>query len=166
MALLVKEDWQVQGRKGSKPLKVKKQSRTPSPPDNQKARHNPQEKPVWVVENCLKGKKRVGTDNFKSVKIKECLKEPSRTNNQGAKPRAGEAKAKKRSRKTRFTKDPEGYPQVRNGRYTLDWWKCYLDSCASYHTFFVKEFLRDISKGTSTMSGSCNADTVLLKRKG
>ena len=23
------------------------------------------------------------------------------------------------------------------GRFTLTWWKCYLDSCASYHSFFV-----------------------------
>ena len=25
-----------------------------------------------------------------------------------------------------------------NNRLTLNWWKLYLDSCASYHTFFVK----------------------------
>ena len=31
-----------------------------------------------------------------------------------------------------------------NKRLTLDWWKLYLDSCASYHTFFVKEFLMKI----------------------
>ena len=24
------------------------------------------------------------------------------------------------------------------GRFTLDWWKCYLDSCATYHTFFIE----------------------------
>ena len=29
---------------------------------------------------------------------------------------------------------------------TLDWWKVYLDSCATYHTFFVKEFLRNNKK--------------------
>ena len=57
------------------------------------------------------------------------------------------------------------YPKVKNGRYTLDWWKCYLDSCASYHTFFVKEFLRDAHEGSSTMNGSCNAGEVLLKQK-
>ena len=31
-------------------------------------------------------------------------------------------------------------------RGTLDWWKCYLDSCASYHTFFVREFLKDVEE--------------------
>ena len=40
------------------------------------------------------------------------------------------------------------YPKIKNGRYTLDWWKCYLDSCASYHTFFVKEFLRNVHEGS------------------
>ena len=25
--------------------------------------------------------------------------------------------------------------KMRSRRNTLDWWKCYLDSCASYHTF-------------------------------
>ena len=23
-------------------------------------------------------------------------------------------------------------------RFTLTWWKCYLDSCATYHSFFVE----------------------------
>ena len=31
-----------------------------------------------------------------------------------------------------------------NKRLTLDWWKLYLDSCASYHTFFVKDLLMNI----------------------
>ena len=26
-------------------------------------------------------------------------------------------------------------------RFTLDKWKCYLNSCTTYHTFFVREFL-------------------------
>ena len=34
--------------------------------------------------------------------------------------------------------------KMRSRRNTLDWWKCYLDSCASYHTFFVREFLKNI----------------------
>ena len=28
-------------------------------------------------------------------------------------------------------------------RLTLQWWKVYLDSCAIYHTFFVREFLKN-----------------------
>jgi hypothetical protein len=52
------------------------------------------------------------------------------------------------------------------GRFTLTWWKCYLDSCASYHPFFIEEFLRNIKKGKSTMEGSCNAGTVSTSTKG
>ena len=51
-------------------------------------------------------------------------------------------------------------------RFTLDWWKCYLDSCANYHTFFIKEFLADVHKGETTMNGSCNAGTVSTNTKG
>ena len=55
---------------------------------------------------------------------------------------------------------------TKGGRYTLDWWKCYLDSCASYHTFFVRGFLKNMGEDSSTMTGNCNAGTVLLKEKG
>ena len=51
-------------------------------------------------------------------------------------------------------------------RGTLDWWKCYLDSCASYHTFFVREFLKNIEEDGTTMDGNCNERSVLLKKKG
>ena len=51
-------------------------------------------------------------------------------------------------------------------RFTLDWWKCYLDSCATYHTFFIEEFLADVHKGDTTMNGSCNAGTVSTSNKG
>ena len=53
-----------------------------------------------------------------------------------------------------------------SGRFTLTWWKCYLESCASYHSFFIEEFLRNIKKGKSTMEGSCNAGTVSTSTKG
>ena len=56
--------------------------------------------------------------------------------------------------------------KMRSRRNTLDWWKCYLDSCASYHTFFVREFLKNIEEDGSTMDGNCNAGSVLLKQKG
>ena len=34
--------------------------------------------------------------------------------------------------------------KVKYGRYTLDWLKFYLDSCVTYHTFFVRGFLSRI----------------------
>ena len=33
--------------------------------------------------------------------------------------------------------------KMRSRRHTLDWWKCYLDSCMSWYTFFVREFLKN-----------------------
>ena len=48
----------------------------------------------------------------------------------------------------------------------VDRWKCYLDSCASYHTFFEKEYLRTVGETNSTMHGNCNTGTVIPKKKG
>ena len=50
-------------------------------------------------------------------------------------------------------------------RFTLTWWKCYLDSCVTYHSFFVEEFLCDMKEGKLTMSSSCNAGTVSTNTK-
>ena len=60
----------------------------------------------------------------------------------------------------------KGYSAATKSRYTLDRWKCYLDSCVSYHAFFEKQHLRNIGEDNSTMSGNCNAGTVTLKKKG
>ena len=65
VALTIMEDWQVQGRKSLNPFKVKKQVGTLSQQVSKKARHHPQEKPAYVVESCLKGKKQAGTATFK-----------------------------------------------------------------------------------------------------
>ena len=48
----------------------------------------------------------------------------------------------------------------RSRRRTLEWWKAYLDSCASYHTFFSKVCLKNIKEGGGTMTGSYNAMEV------
>ena len=29
-------------------------------------------------------------------------------------------------------------------RFTITWWKCYLDSCATYHSLFMEEFLHNV----------------------
>ena len=52
-----------------------------------------------------------------------------------------------------------------NKRLTLDWWNLYLDSCVSYHPFFVKEFFMNIYKGTGAMNGNCNAGTKRITKK-
>ena len=56
--------------------------------------------------------------------------------------------------------------KMRSRRHTLDWRKCYLDSCASYDTFFVRKFLKNIEEDGFTMDGNCNVGSVLLKEKG
>ena len=69
------------------------------------------------------------------------------------------ASATSKSAKTNTEKPEEN-------RYTLDRWKLYLDSCATYHSFFAKEFLRWIEEGNTTLSGSCNAGTVVTNTRG
>ena len=49
---------------------------------------------------------------------------------------------------------------------TLCWWKCYLDSFASYHTFLSEEFLTDVKESDATMTGRFNAGTTVTKMKG
>ena len=45
-------------------------------------------------------------------------------------------------------------------RVTLDPWNIYLDRYATYHNFFVKEFLARFQKGKATITGSCNSGTT------
>ena len=56
--------------------------------------------------------------------------------------------------------------KLRIRRSTLDWWKCYLNSCVSHHTFFVREFLKNTEEDGTTMDGNCNTGSVLLEEKG
>ena len=41
-----------------------------------------------------------------------------------------------------------------------------MDCCASYHTFFVKEFLKNTQEGGATMTGRCNAGTTRTNKRG
>ena len=58
------------------------------------------------------------------------------------------------------------FAKVLGLRFMLDWWKVYLDSCATYHTFFVKEFLQGIYTSKTVMNSSCNAGSVSTRKKG
>ena len=64
--------------------------------------------------------------------------------------------------------DMEGTALInrKGDKSTLCWWKCYLDSCVSYHTFFSEEFLTDVEESDATMTGRCNAGTMVTKMKG
>ena len=49
-------------------------------------------------------------------------------------------------------------------RYTFDRWKMsllYLNSCATHHLFFAKDFLRNTKDGDTTLTGSCNTGTTV-----
>ena len=50
--------------------------------------------------------------------------------------------------------------KLSTNRFNLDQWKCYLEICATYHTFFFREFLDRVYLGKTAMNGSCNAGTV------
>ena len=56
--------------------------------------------------------------------------------------------------------------ELHTDRFTLDNWKCYLDSCPTYHNFFVREFLDRVSLGQTAMNGSCNAGIVTNNTRG
>ena len=55
---------------------------------------------------------------------------------------------------------------IKGSKRTLCWWKCYLDICASYNTFFSEDFLTDIEESNATMTGRCNAGTMVTNIKG
>ena len=56
--------------------------------------------------------------------------------------------------------------KLHTDRFTLDNWKFYLDSCATYHTFFVREFLDRVYSVKTYMNGSCNSGTVTTNTRG
>ena len=49
---------------------------------------------------------------------------------------------------------------------TSDNWKCYLDICATYHNFFVRELIDRVYSGKTAMNGSCNAGTLTTNTRG
>jgi len=91
---------------------------------------------------------------------------PAWVNNLKKKVIATSPKKKSRQVKNVVVGEKPVLTEMATDRFTLDWWKCYLDSCATYHTFFVKEFLSKVHTGTATMKGSCNAGTVSTNTRG
>ena len=80
--MLVNEEWLVQGRRGTNPLKIK----TKTAKDRKVAslslkncdvasakRH--EEKPIWILESCLRGKNKPKVSSGQRVQIKECDKD-------------------------------------------------------------------------------------------
>ena len=52
------------------------------------------------------------------------------------------------------------------GRVTLDWWKLYLDSSATYHTAFVDELLDNVHEVDTILKGNCHAGVTTSNEKG
>ena len=48
----------------------------------------------------------------------------------------------------------------------LEWWKCHLDSCALYHTFFGECFFTGVTAGSKTMHGRCNTGVIKTAARG
>ena len=51
-------------------------------------------------------------------------------------------------------------------RLTLDWYKLYLDSCATYHSSFLRSLLHDVHEVKTVLQGNCNAGVSISKEKG
>ena len=56
--------------------------------------------------------------------------------------------------------------KLHTDRFPLDNWKCYLDSCITYHTFFFMDFLDRVYSDKTAMNGTCNVDTVTTNIRG
>jgi len=52
------------------------------------------------------------------------------------------------------------------GRLTLDSWKLYLDSCATYHSAFVKWILTNVHEVNMVLKGNCNASVTSSNTNG
>ena len=51
-------------------------------------------------------------------------------------------------------------------RFTLDLYKLYLDSCATYHSAFVRNMLNDVKTVGMILQGNCNAGVSASNERG
>ena len=51
-------------------------------------------------------------------------------------------------------------------RFTLHPHKLYLDSCATYHSTFVRDMLSNSKIGNTVLQGQCNAGVSISQEKG
>ena len=51
-------------------------------------------------------------------------------------------------------------------RFTLDPFKLYLDSCATYHSAFVHNMLSSVKTGNTVLQGNCNTGVSTSQEKG
>ena len=136
--------WHIQGHRGSNPVKKRE---TVSPV----LKEGSSSKPAWVVESCLRSKNNPGTIKSSRVIVKEgtggrvlgrakkLAAKLIANAKESAPVRVNPRQALNNNMGSARTKPTgKGYSAATKSRYTLDRWKCYLDSCASYHTFFER----------------------------
>ena len=142
--------WLVQGRGGTNPVNKKQGIETTSRPALKiktgfvnSGVVSPDEKPVWLakVSKRVKPSKRVNNKDT-SADTRKAIPYPTiagakgtvRTKNKGTVPTV--------KSKDTVPLDMGGekpvLAELPTDRFTLDKWKCYLDSWATYHTLFVR----------------------------
>ena len=109
----------------------------------------------WTSTICM-GVAKVGGFTFAESEWKK----------QGRKGRPTKNKAKPDGRHAMESTEGTALVNGKGRKRNLCWWKCYLDSCASYHTLFSEDFLTDIEDINATMTGRCNAGTTVTNMKG
>ena len=173
-------EWKTQGRNGSSPIKRDRIFKTVSASDNKNAGGNSaavKAKPAWVnsitkrvipAKNTLLKIIEKGAIPTRATKYSDIAKEMAGQKKTGIFRPVGSIKKGQLSLPVPVVSRNKKLvlAEVPTDRFTLDWWKCYLDSCATYHTFFAEIFLKNIRTGRTTMNGSCNAGTVSTSTKG
>ena len=65
-----------------------------------------------------------------------------------------------------FAEITKGVTKNATKRFTLDWYKLYLDSCATYHSACVRKPLNEIREVKTVLQGNCNAGVSTSNEKG
>ena len=69
-------------------------------------------------------------------------------------------------KKVQFTEDLVPKVKKPEQHFTLDKWKLYLDSCATYHSAFVEWYLDNTHDVDTVLKGTCNAGVTTSSEKG
>jgi hypothetical protein len=169
------EDCVVQGRGGTNPLNKKKDGKKKQvTPSAVTSMNEKPARPAWI-ERASKGiipGHRVITGREIKDSVEVVQDEVVQvTRNKGiviVKEEPAKSRSAKPKKSGPVLAECEAFAKKskKGRRVTLEWWKCYLDSCASYHTFFVKCFLTSVTEGGKTMSGRCNAGVTKTATRG
>ena len=65
-----------------------------------------------------------------------------------------------------FAEITKGVSKLVSKRFTLDWYKLYFESCATYRSAFVRTLLHDVCEVKTVLQGNCNAGVSTSNEKG